>query len=132
MTNTMEEVRKHWLKHLLRTRFNNERSDLIRAAGITKGRLSQLLADGFGDTSAKRLVESLGLPANYFDRPIPHEEGDSLSEEALQIARQFEKMDEAERKRFRWFMILARNGIDPTHIPPAPPLEQPVTKKAKK
>ncbi len=128
----MEDVRKYWLNHLLAKKYKGERADLMRDAGITKGRLSQLLSDGFGDTAAKRLVSKLGLPGDYFDRPIPHDDGDILSSEALQIAKQYEGMGEAERKRFRWLLMLTKNGIDPTHIPPAPPLEQLEPKKAKK
>lgn len=128
----MNETRKYWLKYLLRTRYGESRQSLMDAAGITKGRLSQMLKDGFQDTAAKRLVESLSLSPGYFDRPIPHDAEDILSDEAIEIAKTYEKMDEGERKRFRWFLILARNGVAPTNIPPAPPLGQPEPKKAKK
>jgi hypothetical protein len=129
----MNEVRRFWLTHLLNQSYGGDRSRFMQAAEITKGRMSQMLKDGFQDTTAKRLVEKLKLQPGYFDRPIPFDKEEILSDEALAVARQYEKMDEAERKRLRWFIVLARNGVEPSHIPPAPPIEETKSvRKAKK
>lgn len=131
----MKETRRHWLKQLLETQFKGDRKAFLAMTGLTKGRLSQMEDEGFGDTSAARLVERLAelrLPSDYFDKPVPGEDMPELSLEAMEIAKAYEKLDANERKRLRWFMILAKNGIDPTHIPPAPPLDQAQAKKSEK
>lgn len=68
----MKEIRRKHLAALLASRFKGDRAQLCAAAGITKGRLSQLLDENepFGDVAANNLAESLQLPVGYFDRPL--------------------------------------------------------------
>lgn len=70
--NGMKETRRKHLAALLASRFKGDRAQLCAAAGITKGRLSQLLdeSEPFGDVAANNLAEALQLPAGYFDRPL--------------------------------------------------------------
>jgi hypothetical protein len=69
----MDALRRQKLRHLLDTKFGNDRQRLVKAAQMTKGRLSQLLdpAFPFGDRAARNLEDRLGLPAGYFDSMDP-------------------------------------------------------------
>lgn len=53
--------------------FSGSRRELMRASGLTKGRISQLLdaAVPFGDLAAERLTKRLGLAPDYFTEPPP-------------------------------------------------------------
>ena len=77
----MKDARRKALLELLNGKpFHGDRAAFCVAAGITKGRLSQLLSqhEPFGDRAAFALEERLGLPAGTFDkvgnRP-PEEQG---------------------------------------------------------
>ena len=65
----MHDLRKHKLRLLLAERYKNVRGDLLKKSGLSKGRLSQLLAPGepFGDNAARNLEERLHLEPGYFD-----------------------------------------------------------------
>ena len=65
----MHTLRRSKLRHLLDVKFKGDRSAFLRASGLTKGRLSQLLdpEQPFGDVAAKNLCQRLHLPAGYFD-----------------------------------------------------------------
>ena len=64
-----QQRRKRLQELLLSQRFNGDRARFCAAAGLTNGRLSQLLnpAQQFGDNAAARLCDALGLPDGYFD-----------------------------------------------------------------
>jgi hypothetical protein len=47
------------------------------------------------------------------------------SDEAMKIARLYDKLDDFERQRFRLLMLAARNGKNPDHIKPAPAPDKP-------
>jgi hypothetical protein len=47
------------------------------------------------------------------------------SDEAMKIARLYDKLDDVERQRFRLLMLAARNGKNPDHIKPAPAPDKP-------
>jgi hypothetical protein len=66
----MKSLRRKRLNDLLKSpRFNGDRSAFLSSSGISKGRLTQLLNpnEPFGDTAARNLCESLGLPDGWFD-----------------------------------------------------------------
>lgn len=66
----MKDIRRKRLVELLNGhRFNGDRALFLRASGITKGRLTQLLDEdeAFGDVAAENLCEKLGLAKNYFN-----------------------------------------------------------------
>ena len=67
--NDIQEIRRINLARLIaEPPYNGDKKAFIAAAGITKGRLSQLLngKEAFGDNAAKNLCVKLGLPDNYF------------------------------------------------------------------
>ncbi len=64
----MQNQRKRNLAHLLATRYNGNRDELIAASGLSKGRISQMLKNGFGERSARELEAKLGLPAQWLDK----------------------------------------------------------------
>jgi len=67
----MKEIRRENLRKLLASsRFNGDRAKFCLDAGITKGRLAQLLDDSqpFGDAAERNLIEKLELDAGYFSR----------------------------------------------------------------
>lgn len=68
----MKDVRRAKLAELLEgPPFNGSRSAFCVAAGITKGRLSQLLdtREAFGEAAARNLERSIGLPNLFLDAP---------------------------------------------------------------
>ena len=72
----MKETRRHWLNALLNgPRYMGDRGAFCKDAGITNGRLSQLLdpREAFGDVAANKLVEKLNLQPDYFSRIKPLE-----------------------------------------------------------
>jgi phage repressor protein C with HTH and peptisase S24 domain len=65
----MKEIRRSRLVALLASpRFNGDRAKFCADAGITNGRLTQLLdpSEPFGDVAARNLCDALGLRENYF------------------------------------------------------------------
>jgi len=65
----MKEIRRSRLVGLLASpRFNGDRAKFCADAGITNGRLSQLLdpSEAFGDVAARNLCDALGLSKDYF------------------------------------------------------------------
>lgn len=67
----MKEQRRIRLRELLESpRFAGDRAKFCQDAGITNGRLSQLLdpKEAFGDVAAKNLAEALNLDLKFFDR----------------------------------------------------------------
>lgn len=64
----MKEERRKLLAALLAERYRADRGRLIADSGLTHGRISQMLADGFGERSARELEASLKLPPLYFEQ----------------------------------------------------------------
>lgn len=106
----MKELRKQRLRGLLDSpRFAGDRAKFCQDAGITNGRLSQLLdpVQPFGDNAALNLVDKLNLDAKYFERqdyklmgeaPVFALPGrkpeDAFSPLAMLLARMFDKIPE--------------------------------------
>lgn len=66
----MKQHRRQKLVELLAgPRFKGDRALFCKTAGITKGRLSQLLDETqpFGDTAVSNLCVGLGIPESYFN-----------------------------------------------------------------
>lgn len=91
------------------------REVLMKKAGISKGRVSQLFDERqpFGELAARNLAEALKLPPNFFEMdqaapaaPVPT----GLSEQAVAVAQQFDRMTVAERQRFLRLMQAAQDG----------------------
>lgn len=128
----MEKVRLYWFKALLSDRFDGERSKLMGATGLTKGRISQYLQDGFGDVAVRNLLRRLSerghqLPADYFDRPIPEEGGQSTvtaftSKQMLGLEDAIEMLADAlgkreQKDREHLLDMLGRYAADPERQP---------------
>lgn len=66
---SMHALRRQKLRDLLTYRFKGDRGAFLRASGLTKGRLTQLLDPDqpFGDVAARNLEERLQLDVGYFD-----------------------------------------------------------------
>lgn len=73
----MDETRRKRLAELIATRYNGDRTAFIRASGLSKGRVTQLLdpEERFGEEAAQNLVrrlnesdETLKLDERYFER----------------------------------------------------------------
>ena len=70
----MKDTRRYWLNALLSgPRFNGDRAKFCRDAGISNGRLSQLLdpKEPFGDVAVKNLIDKLTLNDGYFNQARP-------------------------------------------------------------
>lgn len=71
-------TRKRRLQELIAGKpFFGNQSAFAEKAGLTKGRITQLLDpnDSFGERSARNMAAALRLPADYFDgnqTPLPH------------------------------------------------------------
>ena len=82
----MKTLRKRRLRELLNgKRFKGDRAEFLKASGLSKGRLSQLLDanEQFGDAAAANLARRLDLPDGYFDEPPP--EYDEYTERAIAL-----------------------------------------------
>ncbi len=93
----MHALRRSKLRLLLDEKFKGRREDFLRASGLTKGRLSQLLNDSspFGETAARNLEDRLHLEPGYFD---------AMDARTLHFALQFEALPE--HQKARWEKIL--------------------------
>lgn len=93
----MHSLRRIKLKALIESRFNGDRGAFLKASGITKGRLSQLLKpdEPFGDTAARNLEERLHLDPGYFD---------AMDSRTLLFALQFDKLPE--HQKAQWEQIV--------------------------
>lgn len=65
----MHTLRRQKLRALLSHQFKGDRGAFLKASGLTKGRLTQLLdpAEPFGDVAARNLETRLRLEPGYFD-----------------------------------------------------------------
>ena len=65
----MHSLRRYKLTRLIEDRFKGDRGRLLTEAGISKGRLSQLLDpdEPFGDVAARNLETRLNLEPGFFD-----------------------------------------------------------------
>jgi hypothetical protein len=89
----MHALRRRKLEDLLANRFKGDRGVFLKEAGISKGRLSQLLDPNlpFGDTAARNLEERLRLPDGYFD---------SMDARTVQFALVFESLPPHQKARW--------------------------------
>lgn len=89
----MHDLRRQRLRDLIDTRFRGDRGAFLSAAGLSKGRLSQLLDPNmpFGDNAARNLEERLELPAGYFD---------TMDARTLQFALMFEALPAHQKERW--------------------------------
>lgn len=69
----MKEARRRRLVAYFKAKFNDDRAKLIKATGLTKGRIAQLFdpEQPFGEIAARRLALQLKLPPDYFEHDAP-------------------------------------------------------------
>lgn len=89
----MHALRKRRLRDLIDRQFKGDRGKFLSASGITKGRLSQLLAEDepFGDVAARNMEERLRLEPGYFD---------TMDARTLQFAMAFEQLPDDLKRRW--------------------------------
>ncbi len=92
---TVKDHRRARFVELLNGPFKGDRAAFMRAARLTKGRITQLLdpEQPFGDTAARRLIERLHLPQDYFDSTAPSAAGQA-------VADAYEKMSPGQQELF--------------------------------
>ena len=97
----MHALRRYKLRLLIRERFADDRGEFMKATGLTKGRVSQLLSESepFGDNAARNLEERLQLDPGYFD---------ALDARTLQFALAFERLPESAKAN--WEHLAAMLG----------------------
>jgi len=107
----MNIIRRQRLQGLITSRYKDERSDFLRDANISKGRLSQLLQAGgvFGERAARALEEKLKLPQLYFD--FTEDDPNSWPDDVKSIASALATMPEPQRRR-AWAVMLALQQAD--------------------
>lgn len=103
--------RERFLAYFMNGPLKGDRAKLMHKTGLTKGRVSQLFDEGqaFGELAARNLAEKLGLPSNAFEADqatAPH----GLSDDAIAVAQQFDRMTPVERVRFVRLMQAAQDG----------------------
>ena len=62
------DYRRQVLENYLRTVLRGDRSELLRRSGLSKGRISQMLKQGFGHQAGLSLAHELELDTYYFER----------------------------------------------------------------
>lgn len=97
----MHALRRQKLQTLLRLKFKDDRGAFLKASGLTKGRLSQLLdpEQPFGDVAARNLETRLKLDPGFFD---------SMDERTVQFAMLFESLPPHQKER--WEQLAAMLG----------------------
>ena len=100
----MHALRRRKLQDLLSRQFKGDRGAFLKASGLTKGRLSQLLdpSQPFGDVAARNLEERLHLDAGYFD---------SMDRRTLEFALVFESLPD--HIKAQWEQIASMLGPKP-------------------
>lgn len=108
----MENPRRRRLVAYFERELKGDRATLIRRSGLTHGRISQLFdpLQPFGELSARRLAESLGLSSDYFERD--HDAAPQLSPEALALAQAYDSANAEIRERLHALMRAV--GLLPT------------------
>lgn len=99
MPTVVKSYRRQRFLELLKGPFKGDRAAFATASGLTNGRITQLLDpnEPFGDTAARRLIERLGLPADYFDPPMA---GQTPSPAGLAVGATYDKMKPEQQKLF--------------------------------
>ena len=109
--------RRRFVAYFTGKPFQGDRSKLIAKTGLTKGRVTQLFDkdEPFGERAAQQLAMRLDLPLDYFERD---QDGTSASfdEETIAFAKDFFKLDAAERNRLRLLYTVASTGLHPETI----------------
>ena len=107
----MDTVRRLRLRQLLEGKYSNDRTRLLQDAGVSKGRLSQLLQAGgvFGERAARSLESKLKLPTLYFDTPL--DDPSAWPEDVKQLARALVTMTDEARRR-AWAVVVALQAAD--------------------
>jgi len=102
----MKDIRRAILIDLLAgPRFMGDRVAFCQAAGITNGRLSQLLdpKEVFGDVAAKNLCEKLELPEDYFTSAkaviVPSKSPPAKANSGASLAQWFEQLPQDDNLR---------------------------------
>ena len=101
----MRDIRRLRLKNLLESpRFGGNKTKLWKEAGLTSGRLTQLLdeSEPFGELAAKNLEAALSLPAGYFssleEAPVePSKSIAGLTTAATELALLYDLIPESDR-----------------------------------
>lgn len=121
------KIRRQALQHYLATKLGGDRSKLMKRAGISEGRVSQILSDGFGERAARQYELSLGLPAGYFEKeeakegapvrepaPIyntPEEPHVDLNKQAADLVKNWFDLDAADRAQFAADIAIAATKV---------------------
>lgn len=115
-----KERRAVLLQAFLQNVLKGDRSVLIQRSGVSKGRITQMLNDGFGELAARTLEASIGLPKDYFERPseigervaplqpdpsqeptTPEEITMELQRQAAELVRAWLTLNEMDRNTFK-------------------------------
>jgi len=112
----VKDYRRARFLELLNVRFRGNRAALMRATGLTNGRLTQLIDpdEPFGDTAARRLVEKLGLEAGYFDPPKVGDHAPSAA--GFAVAMTYDRMSPGQQELFLK-LLEASFGAAPSERP---------------
>lgn len=104
----MHALRRQKLRDLIELKFDGDRGAFLKASGLTKGRLSQLLnpEEPFGDVAARNLEERLQLEPGYFD---------SMDSRTVAFATRFESLPD--NIKAQWERLVALLG-EPSNTPP--------------
>ena len=102
----MHALRRHKLRSLLNVKFKGDRGAFLKASGLTKGRLTQLLDpdEPFGDVAARNLEQRLELDPGYFDQ---------MDARTLEFALLFEKLPAHQKARWEQLVEML-NPPDPS------------------
>lgn len=134
------------LSDLLEQAYHGNRGELIKKSRLTRGRISQMLIDGFGERAARELETQLSLPDGYFEsdqlapRPpaplararepnhetppgaVKDEEVDDLHAKAAQLKSAWLTLTQKDRNRiYREVIALSLQSRDPAPDPSGSP-----------
>ncbi|WP_027730962.1 transcriptional regulator [Variovorax paradoxus] len=115
------QTRKRRLQELIERKARGNQADFAKKAGLSKGRITQLLSpdDSFGERSARKLAGALGLAEDYFESQHEPPPG-AWRAESVRLAEALDTLSEALEKSDRDTLIavaplLATMASDPAN-----------------
>lgn len=100
---TMKQRRRAWFKHLLKTRFKDDRAAFMKETGYTKGRVAQFLnpKQAFGERASRELASRIkGLNEDYFENPAWPADSNPIEARIIEMTTALREIHALDPQRF--------------------------------
>lgn len=94
-----------------------DQKTVAKKIGVSQSTLSELERDAKGTSHVVAFASLYSVSAHWLATGEGSDrDADTLSAEALALARAYERLNESERHRLRLLMLAARDGVNPQNI----------------